>query len=126
MYLVTANGISKEVYHDLDLNTKRAGVRSNDSWQKEFLILKLRAKPTSSRRMKRPRYSELQFSSYDGYTQYETYCNFINGILFTIRNGGKDYCFNKSQIEDLLKYERNRLVANWLPDDQCYEVSLKF
>ena len=53
------------------------------------------------------------------------YADFIGYMLEYIRNGGKDYCFYIYQIIDLLKYEKDRLCARWIPDDECFLVWLK-
>lgn len=55
----------------------------------------------------------------------DDYAGFINDILNYIRAGREEYCFKLGHIEDLLKYEHERLVAVWLPDDQCFKVSLR-
>ena len=63
--------------------------------------------------------------AYYGKTQYQYYCDFINGILKNIRRGEVDYCFYVYQIEELLKYEHDNLCAKYLDDDECFQVSLK-
>lgn len=52
---------------------------------------------------------------YKGEMQYERYKQFINGILFFIRQGEIDYAFYIYQIEDLLRYEP-RLKTRYVRD----------
>ena len=54
----------------------------------------------------------------------DTYATFVSGVLETIRAGGTDYCFFIYQIEDLLKFEKERLQTSWLPNDKCFKVWL--
>lgn len=64
------------------------------------------------------------FNTYHGKTQYQCYCSFINSILSNLRSGGVDYCFYIYQISELLKYEHDRLQADWLQDEKCFELRL--
>lgn len=57
-------------------------------------------------------------------TQWIYYSKFINSVLRTIRQGKYDYCYFIFQIIDLLKYEHDNLKVEWLPDYQCFRVSL--
>lgn len=98
---------------------------TNSQWQTDFNILKSQTKQSKYHKM--PVISDKidnQFQTYHEKTQYQTYCDFINGILKTIRNGEKDYCFYIYQIVDLLKYEHNNLKAEWLQQEHCFCVCL--
>lgn len=53
------------------------------------------------------------------------YADFIGYALEHIRNGGKDYCFYIYQVVDILKYEKDRLCARWIPDDECFLIWLR-
>lgn len=103
---------------------------TDNEWQKYFSILKLVIHQSSEKRMKYS-YSVLVNGHYDnsyfiysGDTQWQTYCKFINSVLVAIRNGEPDYCYHIYQISDLLRFEHDRLRAVWLPEYQCFEVSL--
>ena len=63
-------------------------------------------------------------NTYTGDTQWQRYCKYINSVLVAIRKGEVDYCYFVYQIQDLLKFEHDRLIAEWLPESQCFQVSL--
>ena len=56
---------------------------------------------------------------------FERYSQFINGILKTIRAGREDYCFYVYQIADLLQFEHEHLIAEWIPRWGCFRVRLE-
>lgn len=60
--------------------------------------------------------------TYHGETMYQRYCDFINGILSTIRAGESDYCFYTYQIAELLRFENIRLRSEWMPRHGCFRV----
>ena len=104
---------------------------TNSEWQQYFNILRLMVQQGTDKRMKysysisvNGRYDKSYFV-YSGDTQWERYCKFINSILSAIRKGECDYCYYIYQISDLLRFEHDRLKAVWLPEYQCFEVSLK-
>lgn len=86
-------------------------------WQKFFAQMKSDIKPTGMDYMPTPE-DEVQ-----GITCGFQYEQFINDILDVIRQGETDYCYYIFQIRDLLMYEP-RLKAEWLQDDECFEVSI--
>lgn len=97
---------------------------SDAQWQQDFAIIKQLVHPSRFKRMRTiPEPSDFA-GTYHGQTQYQNYCNFINNILHNIRSGDIDYCFNVYQIFDLLKYEKERLQAEWLKDECCFKLSL--
>lgn len=97
---------------------------SSSDWLDYFEFMRANAKQTIDKKM-HCYDRNTWFASYDGDTQYKTYCKFINGILSSIRSGGKDYCYFIYQIAELLRFEKNGLMAKWLPEDKCFEVWLK-
>lgn len=85
---------------------------TDKEWQSEFEIIKLYTTPYKCRNRMGGRYSresgkEYFDKEYDGISNYQSYCSFINSILKVIRNGEIDYCFFKYQICDLLKFHPN-------------------
>lgn len=114
----------------LDANT------TNEQWQEYFAIMKQTIKQGREKRMKScvakimvNGYSIDIFSHYDGETSYTSYCQFINGILRTIRGNSSnapahDYCFYVYQIADLLRFEHDKLNVIWRQEDKCFEVWL--
>ena len=97
---------------------------SDTQWQQDFLYIKEIIQPSSLSKMKIIPESYHLNGEYHGKTQYQYYCDGINDILSTIRRGEIDYCYHIYQIEDLLKYEHDRLKAEWLPEDGCFKLSL--
>ncbi len=111
---------------------KREPVKMTDEeWQEYFSELRDKTKPCSERRMKTT-YSiwvngcqDITYFAYCGDTEWQYYCKFINSVLRVIRSGECDYCYHIYQISDLLRFEHDRLKAVWLPEQQCFEVSLE-
>ena len=103
---------------------------TNEEWQTYFSKLRNKIKPSSKRQMKTTYsiwvngYKDFSYFAYCGDTEWKYYCKFINSILNAIRKGESDYCFYIYQIADLLKFEHDRLKAIWLPEYQCFKVSL--
>ena len=52
------------------------------------------------------------------------YCQFINGILQTIRSGDIDYCFYLYQIRDILRHEPN-IRCEFIPNGQYFVIRLE-
>ena len=104
---------------------------TSETWKPYFESLKGQVKPSADKRMKTyyPTYVNYQvdngYFSYKGDTQWQYYCRFINSILRAIRSGECDYCFHIYQIIDLLRYEHERLVCDWLPENKCFKVYLQ-
>lgn len=109
---------------------------TNEQWQEYFSIMKQMIKQGKEKRMKFSTarmtingYSVDGQSEYHGETSYAYYCQFINGILRTIRGNSSespshDYCFYIYQIADLLRFEHDRLNVIWRKKDKCFEVWL--
>lgn len=98
---------------------------SDQQWQIDFLKIKESVTPSSLNQMTVIPEPINYRGTYHGKTQYQYYCDFINDILLNIRNGEIDYCFFIYQISELLKYEHDRLYAEWLPEDRCFKLCLK-
>lgn len=98
---------------------------TNYQWQQDFQELKNEIKPSGFKYMSVGVTTTLPYQKYQGKTQYQCYCDFINGILKSIRAGKKDYCFYVYHVKDLLQYEHDRLSVVWLNNEQCFQVSLK-
>lgn len=60
---------------------------------------------------------------YDGVTNWQSYCSYINDVLKNIRSGGVDYCYFAYQIFDLLKFHYNDLKTKY--HDGYWEVWLE-
>ncbi len=84
---------------------------TDETWQKEFEIRKLFITPYDKKVQKfGGRFSKESAGgsaencrTYDGCTNWQSYCTFINDILRNIRAGQVDYCYYIYQIMDLAK-----------------------
>ena len=98
---------------------------TNSQWQQDLIRIRAVVQPASFNKMKiipEPRNFK---GTYYGKTQYQYYCDFINDVLNSIRRGKSDYCYYIYQIAELLKYEHDRLQAEWLEEYRCFKLSLK-
>ncbi len=103
---------------------------TDETWQKEFDIRKLFITPYSSKIKKLGgRFSRESTSgsddsprTYDGCTNWQSYCSFINDILRNIRAGQVDYCYYIYQIMDLAKFHFHDLKTRYC--DGYWEVWL--
>lgn len=110
---------------EINLNAKRLSENMTDTeWQGYFARIKMLVKPTSEKQMSLRLFRSIyEDGVYKGDTQAMRYKQFINGILKAIRSGEVDYVFYIFHISDLLRYEPN-LKAQWLPNSECFKVSL--
>ena len=53
------------------------------------------------------------------------YAEFLNSVLFNLREGEIDYCTKLYHITDLLKLEGNDLQSEYLPEEKCFKVWLE-
>lgn len=98
---------------------------SDSQWKKDFKILKDSIKPSSSDKLNVTPECYSLSGEYHGKTQYQYYRDMINDILNNIRHGETDYCYYIYQVAELLKYEHDRLCADWLPNDRCFKLYIK-
>ena len=98
---------------------------SDSIWQLYLAEIREEVTPSEDSKMPIRQYSfENTLYTYYGETEYYRYCQFINGILRTIRSGAYDFCFKVEHIVDLLRFEHDRLCAEWIPEDACFRVSI--
>ena len=98
---------------------------TDKEWQTEFSLMKLHVTPYKNiTRMggKYSRESGREVKNYDGITNWQSYCSFINETLKYIRKGNRDCCFFAYQIEDLLKFHYDDLRTKYC--DGYWEVWL--
>lgn len=100
-----------EEFNRVDIRTGRPCLHwNNKKWQAFYKILRLKVTP-----IKNPEYRKMRCSSvrlaegeeYQGETNYQSYCRYLNDVLTSIRLGGTEYCYYIYQIADLLKFEPN-------------------
>ena len=107
---------------------ERTGMPPSDysdwQWQQDFKRIKSIINPSQFKKMNIIPEPVNVNGTYYGKTQYQYYCEFINDILSNIRRGKTDYCFYIYQVSELLKYEHDRLQAQWLPEEKCFKLWL--
>lgn len=100
---------------------------TDKEWQNQFATMKLYITPhkKSVTRMggKFSQESGIHIENYDGITNWQSYCSYINDILKNIRAGNRDYCYFGYQIIDLLKFHYNNLKTKYC--DGYWEVWLE-
>ena len=112
-------------------NGRPTSSMTDEKWQKEFNLRKLFITPLPKeiKRMK-GKYSresgtwntETQ-GEYQGCTNWQSYCSYINDVLSNIRAGQIEYCYYIYQILDLLKFHYNDLKTRYR--DGYWEVWLE-
>lgn len=106
---------------------------TDEKWQKEFNVRKMFVRPYD-RRIKKMNglyanttengnWDEEKQGLYHGYTNWQSYCSFINGVLDTIRSGQVDFCYYIYQIMDLARFHYNDLKTKYY--DGYWEVWLE-
>ncbi len=103
---------------------------TDETWQKEFELRKLFITPCNRKTKKlggrfsreSTDRSEENSRTYDGCTNWQSYCSFINDILYNIRGGQVDYCYYIYQIMDLAKFHLHDLKTRYC--DGYWEVWL--
>lgn len=96
---------------------------TDSQWQQKFLLMKSTATPSTKKKMSTSEskesgtWNEETRGTYHGATNHQYYCSYINDILRTIRSGDKDFCYFTYQVADLLKYEMDRLMTKYVPDE---------
>lgn len=105
---------------------------TDEKWQKEFEIRKLFITPYKDGNIRRfgekytkepIKWNEETQGKYLGYTNWQSYCTYINDILRNIRSGQVDYCYYIYQILDLLKFHYEDLRTKYC--DGYWEVWLE-
>lgn len=104
---------------------------TNEKWQKELNVRKLFVTPYKDGRTKKltgkhykesGQWNNEKKGSYDGCTNWQSYCTYINDVLKNIRAGQIDYCYFIYQIMDLLKFHFEDLRTRYR--DGYWEVWL--
>ncbi len=96
---------------------------TDDQWKMLFRLLRNKTEPSVNDHFPSKRYSfENTLYTYTGESEWFRYAQFINDILRVIRSGEEDYCFKVEHIIDLLKFEHDRLQAEWIPSESCFKV----
>lgn len=99
---------------------------TDKEWQTEFSLMKLYITPYKKdiTRMggKYSKESGMEMNNYDGITNWQSYCAYINDVLKNIRKGCHEFCYFTYQIVDLLKFHYDDLKTRYC--DGYWEVWL--
>lgn len=104
---------------------------TDEQWQKEFIIRKSLIQTTSQKKLNCKQFREPDLWNmeknelYDGPTQWQNYCWYINDVLRVIRKGDKDYCYFIYQIMELARFHFHDLKTKYIPEYKCWEVWLE-
>lgn len=102
---------------------------TDKEWQNEFSLIKLYTTPHNKSvthmcgKYSRETGKGYEDKEYDGITNWQSYCSYINDVLKNIRNGKIDYCYFAYQIVDLLKFHFDDLKTKYR--DGYWEVWLE-
>ena len=99
-----------------------ASTLTDKEWQQQFEVMKLYIAPHPKHItcLKAKKYNPKE---YDGITNWQSYCWFINDVLSQIRLGHIDYCYFAYQIKDLLRFHHDTLRTKYC--DGYWEVWLE-
>lgn len=100
---------------------------TDKEWQSQFALMKMHVIPYQKTITRMGgRYSKesgFQYENYDGVTNWQSYCSYINDILRNIRKGHCEYTYYAYQIVDLLKFHYEDLRTRYC--DGYWEVWLE-
>lgn len=87
-------------------------------WQVQFGVARLYVKPHPEEITKMcGKYSRAEILTsggiYDGMTNWQSYCSFINDVLKQIRKGNRDFVYFGYQIIELLKFHHDTLRTRY-------------
>lgn len=117
-----------EIYADKNCGRPRLDW-TNEKWHHYFSALRRTIPTIPDKEIRRLPITSIHLSAgeeYKGETAYQSYCNFINDVLTTIRRGEVDYCYFIYQIADLLLFEPELQTKLCCEDRLCpyFEVWL--
>lgn len=116
----------KEIKPTRTMQARPSSTLTDKEWQNQLEAMKLYITPhkKSVTRMggKFSKESGKQIENYDGITNWQSYCVYINDVLKNIRKGHHEYCYFGYQIIDLLKFHYDDLRTKYC--DGYWEVWL--
>lgn len=101
---------------------------TDKEWQNELSIMKLYITPYNKNitrmggKFSRGQENMIDGKEYDGMTNWQSYCSYINDVLRNIRKGNRDFVYFGYQIIDLLKFHYDDLKTRYC--DGYWEVWL--
>lgn len=117
----------KEIKPTRTTHGRPSSTLTDKEWQNQFAVMKLYITPfqKSITRMggKFSKESGKEVDNYDGITNWQSYCSYINDVLKNIRKGNHEYCYFGYQIVDLLKFHFDTLKTKYC--DGYWEVWLE-
>lgn len=95
---------------------------TDKKWQEEFNAIRFFVAPYPSTVKKLGGKGSKEYGKfnpkvrYDGQTNWQQYCVYINDVLSSIRQGNIDYCYFLYQVIDLLKFHHSDLETKYCED----------
>ena len=111
----------KEMRIISNTNGRPSSNLTDKKWQKEFNIRKLFITPYNKNITKLKgqyvkesrKWNEEKQGAYQGKTNWQEYCSYINDVLGNIRSGQTDYCYYIYQIMELAKFHFDTLKTKY-------------
>lgn len=99
-------------------------------WQIKFSYMRSNTRPSKQRQLADTPWEHISHDAfgnkrYDGYSNWQTYCAFINDVLRQLRKSRTDFCYYTYQIQELLRFEPDCLQTKYFPEDQYWAVWLE-
>jgi len=107
---------------------RQSSTLTDKEWQNEFALMKLYITPNNKKitrmggKFSRGQEKVSEDREYDGVTNWQSYCSYINDVLRNIRKGNHDFCYYQYQLVDLLKFHYDNLRTRYC--DGYWEVWL--
>ena len=93
-------------------------------WQQEFAIRRMFVVPSEDKTLKRlgsiEGYRGEECNAYDGMTNWQSYCAFINNVISELQKGHHDYCYFMYQVIELERFFPGILMTKYV--DGYWEV----
>ena len=102
---------------------------TDKEWQNEIALMKLYITPYNKNitrmggKFSRESGKTYEDKAYDGITNWQSYCSYINDVLRNVRNKKHDFCYFGYQIVELLKFHHSDLRTKYC--DGYWEVWLE-
>lgn len=121
----------KNIKTRVKLGSRPSPDLTDKKWQEEFNAMKCFVTPFPANVKKlggsgskeSGKWNHDTQGKYDGATNWQQYCAYINDVLENIRLGRVDFCYYTYQIVDLLKFHYDTLETKYC-EDGYWEVWL--
>lgn len=111
----------KDIKTRVKLGSRPSPDLTDKKWQEEFNTMKYFVTPFPANVKKlggagsreSGKWNHDTQGRYDGATNWQQYCTYINDVLKNIRLGRVEYCYYAYQIADLLKFHHSDLETKY-------------